>query len=241
MKQELRIEPLGDQAIVIQFGNTIRPELSLKVYALYHTLCRNPHPGWLDIIPAYASITIVFDARRSYNQVDSPYKMHHGIIRHAIAHTQDIQQTEHRKITIPVCYDSDYAPDLKGLCQKLKVGEEEFIQLHTSSSYTVYMIGFLPGFAYMGSVNPRIESPRLDKPRTHVAAGSVGIAGFQTGIYPLDSPGGWNIIGRTPLAMFDLAKEEPVLLRPGDEVNFYAIDKFVFDDMIKQQPTALHA
>jgi inhibitor of KinA len=128
-----------------------------------------------------------------------------------------------RQIEIPVCYYPSLAPDLQSLADEKNLQVEEVIQLHTSRTYRVYMIGFLPGFAYMGKVDEHISMPRKTNPRTLVAEGSVGIAGEQTGIYPLDSPGGWNIIGQTPLRLFDAQKDELVLLRTGDSIKFFPI------------------
>eukprot|EP01136_Pigoraptor_vietnamica_P038048 Opistho-1_new@106825 len=132
------------------------------------------------------------------------------------------------RITIPVCYDLSLAPDLVELATLHQLSVEEVIQLHTAQTYRVYMIGFLPGFAYMGSVDERIRTARKANPRTKVPAGSVGIAGEQTGIYPLDSPGGWQLIGQTPLPLFDATRTDPCLLQPGDEVQFCSISLTAF-------------
>jgi inhibitor of KinA len=240
MNQKLVFHPLGDQAVLISFGNTISQELSRAVYSLYYALRKNADPSWLDIIPAYASVTVVFDAK-PLGQSGSPYELQVKKIKAVAELATETELKEHRKVRIPVCYHPDFALDIANICNRMKLTEEAIIGLHTEKSYFVYMIGFLPGFAYMGSVDPRIASPRLDKPRTLVPKGSVGIAGFQTGIYPFDSPGGWNIIGRTPLNMFDLKNEEPVLLQPGDEVHFYSIDRNTFNEMLKQQSFSVPA
>jgi inhibitor of KinA len=136
----------------------------------------------------------------------------------------ELQPTASRKIRVPVCYDDAFGPDLAAVATAHGLPVPEVIDLHTSRPYYVYLIGFLPGFAYMGSVDERIATPRRSSPRTMVAAGSVGIAGEQTGIYPFDSPGGWQLLGRTPLRLFDASRSEPALLQPGDEVQFYPID-----------------
>ena len=137
------------------------------------------------------------------------------------------ETTQQRKISIPVCYSRAFAPDIEFIASEKNISIEKIIQLHTSKSYTVYMIGFLPGFSYMGEVAEAIAIPRKIQP-VSVAAGSVGIAGKQTGIYPLESPGGWQIIGRTPLKIFDKGKSDPVLLQPGDEIQFYSISEDEF-------------
>jgi inhibitor of KinA len=237
MKPELVFHPLGDQAVLISFGNSISQELSRTVYSLYHALRKHADPSWLDFIPAYASVTIVFDAKQYAAQSTSVYETQVKKIKAVAALGTATQDQQKRIVRIPVCYHTDFALDSASLCKRMKLTKEQLITLHTENSYFVYMIGFLPGFAYMGSVDPRIASPRLDKPRTHVPSGSVGIAGFQTGIYPFDSPGGWNIIGRTPLNMFDLNKEASTLLQPGDEVHFYPIDVNTFNDMQQEATT----
>lgn len=132
-------------------------------------------------------------------------------------------------VRIPVCYDSSLGPDLVSLANTHGLSAEEVIQIHTSRLYSVYMLGFLPGFAYMGTVDPRIQTPRRAAPRTQVPAGSVGIAGMQTGIYPLASPGGWQLIGRTPLPVFQPDASSPSLLQPGDHVQFYPITLQAFE------------
>jgi inhibitor of KinA len=138
--------------------------------------------------------------------------------------------SKQRILEIPVCYAKPFAPDLETLALQNQLTTEEVIQLHTAKVYRVYMIGFLPGFAYMGKVDHRIAAPRKSQPRTNIPAGSVGIAGEQTGIYPLVSPGGWNIIGQTPLKLFDAARPDPVLFQPGDRVHFYSISQNEFEN-----------
>jgi inhibitor of KinA len=240
MKPELVFHPLGDQAVLVSVGNNISQALSKDVYSLYHALRKHTDPSWLDIIPAYASVTVVFDAKQFVTPSASVYETQVKKIKAVAALATATQDQAPRVVRIPVCYHADFALDSSSICKRMKLTEEQLINLHTEKSYFVYMIGFLPGFAYMGSVDPRIASPRLDKPRTLVPKGSVGIAGFQTGIYPFDSPGGWNIIGRTPLNMFDPAKEAPTFLQPGDEVYFYAIDKNTFNEM-KQESIAIQS
>jgi inhibitor of KinA len=139
-------------------------------------------------------------------------------------------ESNQRLIRVPVCYEKEFAPDIIRLAAAKKIETGEVIQLHTSLTYKVFMLGFLPGFAYMGEVSEKIAIPRKSKP-VNVKAGSVGIAGKQTGIYPLESPGGWQIIGRTPLQLFDREKEEPSLFRAGDAVQFYSITRNVFEEM----------
>jgi inhibitor of KinA len=139
-------------------------------------------------------------------------------------------QNEKKLITIPVCYEKEFATDMEWITEKLKLSKEEFIQIHISKSYRVYMLGFLPGFAYMGEVDAAIELPRKQQPM-NVVAGSVGIAGKQTGVYPLSSPGGWQIIGRTPLNFFNKKNNEPALVQAGDNIKFISISKDEFESI----------
>ena len=146
-----------------------------------------------------------------------------GLIQNSIEYPITSVNTVSRSIKIPVCYDPSVAPDIALLAELHSISEEELIEVHTGKNYRVYMIGFLPGFAYMGTVDKRIATPRKSVPRTFVPAGSVGIAGEQTGIYPFGSAGGWQLIGRTPITMFNPANENPCYLQPGDEVKFFPI------------------
>lgn len=219
---------LGEGALTVSFGDSINKEYSKQVFQLYRQLQQYEKKFWLDLIPAYTTLTIV------YNSSTIPEKSPSTWVRKCIEELLESEMqnvsTPTRHVTIPVCYATDFAPDALRLCKEHSISHEQLVQLHTGMIYTVYMLGFLPGFPYMGSVDPRIATPRLPKPRTVVPAGSVGIAGEQTGIYPLESPGGWNIIGKTPLKLFDVLREQPVLLTPGDQVSFVAISKEEFEN-----------
>lgn len=196
---------------------------------LYHALIKNRFPFCIDIIPAYTTLTIVYDLIQIRKKHKSAFEWVKTQVEHTIDTCDWNQELNSRSITVPVCYDISFAPDSVRLASTKKVTVDQLIELHHQKNYHVFMIGFLPGFAYMGTVNKRIASPRLAKPRMQVTEGSVGIAGEQTGIYPMESPGGWNIIGRTPLKLFDRVRmNEPVLLRPGDHVQFIPITKEQF-------------
>jgi len=198
--------------------------------ALYHYLCERKITGVLDLIPAYSSLTLVYDLATliKKNPGQSVYAMMESQLQEAVRLVALDTGIVSNKVNIPVCYDPSLAPDLVELAASHQLTVEEVIQLHTAETYRVYMIGFLPGFAYMGSVDERIRTARKTSPRTKVPAGSVGIAGEQTGIYPLDSPGGWQLIGQTPLQLFDATQTDPCLLQPGDEVQFSSISLTVF-------------
>ena len=219
---------LGEGALTVSFGDSINKEYSKQVFQLYHRLLQYEKKFWLDLIPAYTTLTIVYDA--STIQEKTPSVWVREFVKGLLETEIKSLPTLTRQVTIPVCYATDFALDTKLLCDKHNISHERLVQLHTAMTYTVYMLGFLPGFPYMGSVDPRIATPRLSKPRTVVPAGSVGIAGEQTGIYPLESPGGWNIIGKTPLKLFDVLREQPVMLTPGDQVSFVAISQEEFEN-----------
>jgi len=192
--------------------------------ALFHELSNANIVGAKDIIPAYTTITVVYDiaAIRKITNT-AAYKYISEQIEKAISECDWKNESSPREIIIPVCYDISLGIDLPEMSNQKNISIEEIISIHTSATYNVYMLGFLPGFAYMGMVDDKIVVPRLSQPRKNVPAGSVGIAGNQTGIYPLDSPGGWNIIGQTPLRMFDINNTDPCLVKPGDKVKFVSI------------------
>lgn len=225
------ISPLGDSALIIQFGNVIDEAINKKVLALFNTLKQLSLPAVRDIVPAYSSLVIHYNVS-AIKQKSSVNKSAYEIIREEIKTIIDrgisISSAKAKTIKIPVCYAEKYALDINHISTEKKLPVEEIIQLHTVKKYRVYMIGFLPGFSYMGEVDEKIAIHRKAQPRTKVEAGSVGIAGMQTGIYPFDSPGGWQIIGKTPLQLFNKEKEDPVLLQPGDEIEFYSITEDEF-------------
>ena len=214
----------GDHAFTLDFGQQIDAGINRCIIALFQQLQKQQYPFVLDIIPAYSSITIVYDALFLMQQQISPEKMIHQCFTDAIREAEKMQVAESGcVIRIPVCYHPSLAPDLEDVCRQQNIDIETLIALHTQKTYRVFMNGFLPGFAYLGTVDERIVLPRHSTPRKKVPAGSVGIAGHQTGIYPFESPGGWQLIGRTRLSLFNPEDEHPCLLKPGDEVVFYAV------------------
>ena len=222
--------PLGDAALLIDFGNAIDSEINKKVLHLFHQLKNERLPYIVDLIPAYSSLTICYDVVAIYkNPVDkTAFEIMAELIETITAKKQQVIYRNEQIIEIPVCYASQFALDMQELADAKNLTPDEIIKIHTSKIYRVYMIGFLPGFAYMGEVDEQIAFPRKQKPRTKVAAGSVGIAGAQTGIYPLNSPGGWQIIGQTPVQLFTREAVNPVLFNPGDSIKFYSISEDEF-------------
>jgi inhibitor of KinA len=229
------IFPLGDQAVTISFGNSISEVQNNKVLSLKHWIDSHPFAGLQDIVVAYSSLTVLYDLFEIKSHTKSTaFDYVKSMLESALAHAPDILATATREIRVPVCYDDEFGPDLISISDASKLTREEVIEIHAGKKYKVYMVGFLPGFAYMATVDERIAIARKQKPRTNVQEGSVGIAGIQTGIYPLSSPGGWQIIGRTPLKIFKPGDENPVMFEPGDSVEFYPITKKDFNSMAEQ-------
>lgn len=228
------IYPCGDHAVTIQFGNQITLSANQQVVALFHHLQSQPISGVKDMITAYNSLTLVYDiyAIKTQHPDNSVYEQISGDLHLVIDRITQREETCNRVIRIPVCYDLSLAIDLESLADLHQLRLEEVIALHCGKTYRVYMIGFLPGFAYMGTVDEKLITPRHASPRKSVAAGSVGIAGEQTGIYPFASPGGWQIIGQTPVTLFSPDLSSPCLLQPGDEVQFYPIDLSTFQNLL---------
>ena len=220
-----RIFPLGDTAITIDFGNCIDDLINKEVIARFNQFQQQPLPGMIEAVPAYSSLSIYYDVialKKNIAAGQTIFDWMKTQLEEKLQQPVEYNNVNERRIKIPVCYEEEYALDLKQLSVEKNISIEDVINIHTSKSYKVYMLGFLPGFAYMGQVDEKIALPRKPQP-VNIVAGSVGIAGKQTGIYPLASPGGWQIIGRTPLKLFDVGKEEPTLLRAGDIVQFYSI------------------
>jgi inhibitor of KinA len=229
-----RIYPCGDHAVTIELGDKIDASVNQKIIALFKFLKEQKFTGVKDIIPAYHTLTLVYDlaSLKKNNSGNSVYEKMSQHLKNAFDKIS-ITGTTPGSTRIPVCYDLSLGPDISSLAELHQLSIDEVIKLHTAKTYRVYMIGFLPGFAYMGTVDEKINTPRKAQPRTLVPAGSVGIAGEQTGIYPFDSPGGWQLIGQTPVPMFDVNKDEPCYLQPGDEVQFYPVTIAEFEKLKK--------
>jgi len=218
-----RIVAAGDAALVAEFEERIDPAVNARVVALADALRALELPGVRDVVPTFRSVTVYFDPLVA-DVAGLADAMRELARTGAAAHAR-----ESRTVDVPVCYDAVYGLDLDDVARGAGMTAAEVIELHTAATCRVFMLGFVPGFAYLGPIDPRIATPRLAAPRTRVPAGSVGIAGAQTGIYPLATPGGWNLVGRTPLRMLDLTRDTPARLRPGDRVRFRAIDRAEFE------------
>jgi inhibitor of KinA len=211
--------------LVLDFGQVMDEATNKKVVQLFHYFKELAHPYILDLVPAYSSLGIYYDvlALRQQNPGTTAFEQMVQFIEKVTERFEVEDELPGRTLRVPVCYDAPYAMDLAAMAADKKTTQEELVARHTALTYRVYMTGFLPGFAYMGTVDDVLATPRRSEPRQEVPAGSVGIAGRQTGIYPMDSPAGWSIIGRTPLSIFNKDQEQPVLLQPGDSIQFYSI------------------
>lgn len=215
-----RYRACGDAGLLVEFGAGIDPSVHLRVMHAFRALKAKNIGGVLDLVPAYASLLVQIDPWRiSFERL----RMEIDEVLEDAAGAENEHGAEGRIVDIPVCYGAEDGPDLEEVCRYHDLSAEEVVALHTAPLYTVYMIGFTPGFPYLGGLDPRLITPRRTTPRKRVPAGSVGIADRQTGIYSIDSPGGWQLIGRTPLRLFDPMGERPFLLEPGDRIRFVPI------------------
>lgn len=218
-----KIALLGESSVVVEFGRVISEDLNRQATGLAKHLAENPFAGFVEAVPAYASTTVFFDPEVIGGQIGGRDRVLDLIavkIQLAIGRMKITDQPSDLLIEIPSMFDEVSGPDLPLVAEKSGLSVNEVVELFTSSAYRVFMIGFLPGFAYMGEVDERIALPRKQQPRQVVPKGSIGIAGRQTGIYPLESPGGWQLIGRTEVELFTPYAERPTLLQPGDLVRF---------------------
>ena len=207
----------GDSAINLEFGNVISEKTNGIIRAAAQTLEADPIDGVIELVPTFCSLMVVYNpCVIGYDELTSQVR---GKLRGLVATTGGI----HRVVKIPVCYEGDFGPDLSDVAEHAGMSVEEVIAIHSGHDYLIDMLGFLPGFAYLGGLDERLHTPRLATPRTRIEPGAVGIGGAQTGIYPLASPGGWRIIGRTPVRPYDPDRESPILYAAGDYLRFVPI------------------
>jgi inhibitor of KinA len=227
LNRSYKIFPLGDAAACVDLGNLIDENLNKKVLAMHHWLTANPFEGLNDIVVAYGSLSVYYDpiATKRKNSINtSVFEFVKQKLETALRESIVNEEDNNDIMRIPVCYSDDFGIDSDFISNEKNISKDEIIRLHTLVTYRVYMIGFLPGFSYLGKVHEKLIMPRKAQPAP-VAAGSVGIAGGQTGIYPMHTPGGWQIIGRTPLKLFDAKAKVPSLLNAGNLVQFFEISK----------------
>lgn len=228
MQNIYKLYPLGDQGITLVFGDSINVKIHAQVNQAMQMLKKINHDAIIEAVPTYTTITLY------YNPKQASFREMKNLIDDCLANAAQTEiSTDTRVIEIPVCYGGSYGPDLSIVAHYNNLSEEEVIHKHSSKIYLIYMMGFLPGFPYLGGLPTELATPRLTSPRRSVQAGSVGIAGSQTGIYPLDSPGGWNIIGQTPVNIYQPENHAPFLLKAGHYIKFKPISSTDFTDMRK--------
>ena len=223
MNDGYRIFPLGDSALTIEFGNDIALDLNNKAIALANYLEEHQFPGFLEAVPAYASTTLFYnvdEVRRAFPDAKTAYEAVKTRVTDTLGQSASSSKVSGRLVDIPMHFDPESSPDLGHVGHTNGLTPDAVVDIFTARTYRVFMLGFLPGFTYMAEVDERIATPRRESPRQAVPKGSVGIAGKQTGIYSLDSPGGWQIIGRTEIEVFTPHADRPTLLSPGDQVRF---------------------
>ncbi|MGG6313373.1 5-oxoprolinase subunit PxpB [Paenibacillus macerans] len=234
---QIPIVPLGDSALVVKFGESIHEETHMRVRQLADYLEKHPMDWMIEFVPAFTSVTIYFDIMRllsegaAQGQAEQPqnaFRLASRLVESIILQLRDVSVPPARVIKIPVCYGGEWGPDLDIVAAHNGLSPQEVIDIHASADYLVYMLGFAPGFAYLGGMSERITTPRRQTPRLSIPAGTVSIAGDQTGVYPIDTPGGWQLIGKTPIELFKPRQMPPTLLEAGDIVRFYPISRKEF-------------
>ena len=226
--EKAKIYTAGDSPVLIEFGKEISPEINGQITALVHLMKEQHIEGVVDMIPAFCSLLINYD----------PRVISYGKIRRRLEKLLKLEVRQEggtrQVIQIPVCYGGQYGPDLENIASHAGLSPQEVIDIHCSRDYLIYMLGFLPGFSYLGGLDERIHTPRLANPRIRIPAGSVGIGGSQTGIYPLDSPGGWQLLGMTPVKTYDPARQSPILFEAGDYIRFVPVNEEMFRSIREQ-------
>ncbi|WP_297091321.1 5-oxoprolinase subunit PxpB [Thermococcus sp.] len=221
------IKPAGDSALLVSFGEVIDEKINGRIHSIAREIEKVGFEWLVEAVPAYSSLLVIYDPlKASYTAVEASIKPLLNV---------ETGTFDGRLVKVPVVYGGQYGPDIDFVAEHSGLSVDDVIEIHSRPTYLVYFLGFLPGFAYLGGMDERIAVPRLEKPRLKVPAGSVGIAGKQTGIYPLESPGGWRLIGRTPLRLFNPLKEQPTLLQPGDRVKFVPIDGEEFVEIYRTE------
>jgi inhibitor of KinA len=235
----MQITPLGDSALLVELGDSINESTHRRVQSAWRALAAEPVPGVSETVPAYTTVTVFYDPWRVV-QAGAPegeiVSWLTSLIRERIKNPPKTTKAKSRVVEIPVCYGGEFGPDLLRVATQAKLSPEAVVKKHSAAKYLVYLIGFAPGFPYLGGLPKELITPRHAKPRMAVPAGSVGIGGEQTGIYPQSTPGGWNLIGRTPLRLFQPETNPPAVLQAGDEVKFRAITAEGFAKL--QAPTS---
>ena len=229
MKNSVKFLFSGDSALVIEFGNEISVDINKKIRKMMDNIKKENIDGIIELVPTYCSLLVNYDVLK----ID--YK---SLVEKLKTLLNDDNETgEDEEVTlieIPTLYNDECGPDLAYVAEYNKLSKEEVIKIHTGTDYLVYMLGFMPGFTYLGGMSEKIATPRLESPRLQIYPGTVGIAGKQTGMYPSMSPGGWRIIGRTPLKLYNPDSETPVYISSGDYIRYISISEEEYNDILKK-------
>ena len=229
MENSVRFLFSGDSALVIEFGNEISVDINKKIRKMMDDIKKENIDGIVELVPTYCSLLINYDVLKiDYNTLVEKLKTFLN---------NDLETAEGEEVTlieIPTLYNDEVGPDLSYVAEHNKLSKEEVIKIHTGTDYLVYMLGFMPGFTYLGGMSEKIATPRLESPRLQIYPGSVGIAGKQTGMYPSMSPGGWRIIGRTPLKLYNPDSDTPVYISSGDYVRYVSISEEEYNNILKK-------
>lgn len=217
-----KLLPVGDSALLAEFGRVVDSRVNARVRALSDAVLAADFVWLKDIVPAFASLLICFDREKA------DFKTVKAAVAAMLAGLSAAADGEKRIWLLPVCYEGEFAPDMADMEKMCGLSAAEIIDIHSGRDYQIYMLGFLPGFPYLGGLDERIHAARLDSPRVEIAAGSVGIGGAQTGVYPCASPGGWRLIGKTPAVLYDPNREQPIVYQAGDYIRFLPIDRAEF-------------
>jgi KipI family sensor histidine kinase inhibitor len=217
----------GEKCLVVEFSDSIDREANIRLQNLRRALEQRHIPGMLELVPTYGSLSI------HHNPLVLSRDETIALVEEAMGDCSENESRQKRILVMPVAYGGELGPDMETVVRHTGFSEEEIIRRHTAVDCYCFMLGFTPGFGYLGGMDPALETPRLASPRTRIPAGSVGIAGKQTGAYSIDSPGGWQLIGRTPLKLFDPEAENPTLIDAGDWIRFRAIAENEYDDIVR--------
>ena len=225
---EARFLPTGDTSVCVEFGNEISEKINSEIRAFNILLNEEKIKGIIETVPTYRSIMVHYDPGVI------PYKKLIARLKALTGKMDKVEIPPSDVLEIPVLYGGEMGPDLAFVAQNAGISEDEVVKIHTSTEYLIYMLGFTPGFTYLGGMSDKIATPRLQQPRVKIPAGSVGIAGKQTGVYPIDSPGGWQLIGRTPVKMYDPDREVPILPQAGQYIKFKAVSQAEYDKIAEE-------
>lgn len=229
MEAAVKIKPVGDRAVLVELGNKIDEAVNRKVMALAGVVSEKSVPGMLETVPAFASLMIYYDFMRT-DFINVAQR-----VERLAQNLDDRSEQIGRIVEIPVCYGGAFGEDLSFVAQHAGLSEQEVVKIHSGRDYRIFMLGFLPGFPYLGGMDERIFTPRLSSPRTKIPAGSVGIGGEQTGIYPMDSPGGWQLIGRTPLKLYDPEQDGGIRYEAGDIIRFVPVGEAEYQEIFQKE------